>query len=85
MLKKRNHIIIQNSPLNRRIDKLSTQQESFQQLELFPLPLKRQKPQITSVPGTSIRERDRYRVVIEGAILGDRLTLDEAVNLAKHC
>lgn len=57
---------------------------SARQLELFPLPLKRQKPQITSVPGASIKERDRYRVSLGAVILGDKLTLDEAVKLAKR-
>lgn len=56
----------------------------WRQLELFPLPLKRQKPQITSVPGASIRERDRYRVVVGGEILGDWLNIDQAIKLAKR-
>lgn len=56
----------------------------WRQLELFPLPQKRQKPQIVSVPGTSIRERDRYRVMVGDRILGDRLTLDEALNSVKR-
>lgn len=55
-----------------------------QQLELFPLANKRQKPQITSVPGVSPKERNRYRVTLAGEILGDLLTLDEAVQLAKQ-
>lgn len=56
----------------------------YQQLELFPLPKKRQKPQISSIPGVSPKERDRYRVMIGDRILGDKLTLDEALKLAKH-
>jgi hypothetical protein len=44
---------------------------------------KKQKPQISSIPGISPRERDRYRVVMGDRILGDRLTLDEALKLAQ--
>jgi hypothetical protein len=43
----------------------------------------RHKPQVESIPGISVKERDRYRVVLGHRILGDRLTLDEAVILAK--
>ena len=44
---------------------------------------KKRKAQIASVPGISPKERDRYRVVMGDRILGDRLTLDEALKLAK--
>jgi hypothetical protein len=40
------------------------------------------KPQISSIPGISPKERDRYRVVLGREILGERLTLDEAIALA---
>jgi hypothetical protein len=43
----------------------------------------RQKPQISSIPGVSPKQRDRYRVVFGSEVLGDRLTLDEAIALAK--
>jgi hypothetical protein len=43
----------------------------------------RQKPQISSIPGVSPKQRDRYRVVMGDRILGDRLTLDEALKLAQ--
>jgi hypothetical protein len=52
------------------------------QLELFPQQQKR-KPQISSVPGISPKERNRYRVTLGNQVLGDRLTLDEALKLAK--
>lgn len=55
----------------------------FRQLELFPLS-RRQRPQIKSVPGASPKQRDRYRVMIGDKILGDQLTLDEALQLAKR-
>ena len=80
-------IIPQNSPPNRRVRELSTTQETLQ-LELFPLPKalpkKRHKPQISSVPGAHPLERNRYRVMVGGEILGDRLTLDEALVIAKR-
>jgi hypothetical protein len=53
------------------------------QLELFPFTNKHQKAQITSVPGISPKERNRYRVKLGSAIWGDRLTLDEALRIAK--
>jgi hypothetical protein len=40
------------------------------------------KPQIKSVPGVSIKERNRYRVMLADQILGDHLTLDEAIEVA---
>ena len=43
----------------------------------------RQKPQISSIPGVSPKQRDRYRVVFGDEVLGDQLTLDEAIALAK--
>lgn len=53
-----------------------------QQLELFPLSGKRQKPQILSIPGASPKERNRYRVLLGEKVLGDRLTAQEAQRLA---
>lgn len=50
----------------------------------FPLTSKRQKPQITSTPGVSPKERNRYRVVLGSQVLGDKLSLDEALSLAKR-
>lgn len=54
-----------------------------QQLELFAKISTPQKPQITSIEGISPKERNRYRVVLGERILGDRLTLDQALELAK--
>jgi hypothetical protein len=45
---------------------------------------KKQKAQIVSVPGISPKERDRYRVLLGDEILGDRLTMDEAIALANQ-
>jgi len=42
-----------------------------------------QKPQISSLPGAHPRERHRYRVMVGDGILGDRLTLDEALKLVR--
>jgi hypothetical protein len=40
------------------------------------------KPQIESIPGASVKEPHRYRVTLNGEILGDKLTSDEALKLA---
>ncbi len=48
---------------------------------LHPLK-KRQKPQISSIPGVPANERQRYRVMVAGEILGDYLSADEALELA---
>ena len=73
----------------------ATQAKHFQQLCLaleppqikpeaeYLLHGKRHKPQITSIPGISPKQRNRYRVVLGREILGERLTLDEALKLAK--
>lgn len=42
------------------------------------------KPQIQSCPGVPMRQRDRYRVVLGDEILGEKLTIDEALSLAKR-
>lgn len=54
------------------------------QLEIFGQNLIVQRPQITSVPGVSVRERNRYRVMLGDTILGDFLTIEQAVTLAKR-
>ena len=61
-----------------------SQQTGMRQLELFPFASQRGKPQISSIPGISPKKRDRYRVMVGDRVLGDRLTLDEALNLAKR-
>ena len=43
---------------------------------------KKQKPQIISIPGAPIKEKYRYRVTLGGEILGDRLSLEQAAELA---
>lgn len=62
--------------------------QSPQQLELFAAPntglVLKTKPQIVSIPGISLKELHRYRVTLGSRILGDRLTLDEALKLAKR-
>jgi hypothetical protein len=64
--------ITQNSPAYRR------------QLDLFIHQGNRHKPQISSIPGVLPRECDRYRVLLGSEILGDRLTMDEAIALANQ-
>lgn len=56
--------------------------QTAKQLELFNLTGNRLKPQIASIPGVSLKDRNRYRVVLKGEILGDRLTIDQAIALA---
>jgi len=51
------------------------------QLEIFSQNLISQKPQIASIPGMSIREKNRYRVTLAGEILGDYLTIEQALQL----
>jgi hypothetical protein len=53
------------------------------QLELFNHTGNRHKPQISSIPGISVKRRDRYQVVFRDQVLGDHLTLDEAIALVK--
>lgn len=45
-------------------------------------PLFRSKPQISSVPGVLPKEPRRYRVSVDGQILAEKLTLDEALRVA---
>jgi hypothetical protein len=82
-MKNCNTIIPQNPPPNRRVEELSTVQENFQQLELFALPPKRQKPQISSVPGTHPLERNRYQVTMGGKAIASKVNANEASLLAK--
>lgn len=52
----------------------------------IPVPsakLFRHKPQISSIPGISLKQRDRYRVMLGDEVMGDHLILDEALKLAK--
>jgi len=43
-----------------------------------------EKAQIGSIPSVSPKQRNRYRVVLGREILGERLTLDEAIALANQ-
>jgi hypothetical protein len=53
------------------------------QLEIFTSLGKRHKPKICSIPGVFPKQRDRYRVVLWDRILGDHLSIDQAIALAK--
>jgi hypothetical protein len=43
-----------------------------------------QKLQISSIPGISPKDSHRYRVMLGGQVLGDRLSIDEALLLVKE-
>jgi hypothetical protein len=65
--------------------------QEYRQLGLFDpqdadlLPqVKSQKPQVSRTPGTSPKELFRYRVTFQGQILGDHLSIDQAIELAKR-
>jgi hypothetical protein len=47
-------------------------------------PTKRHKAQIVSIPGVSPKERNRYRVIFGDEILGDQLTIAQAIALANQ-
>jgi hypothetical protein len=69
------------SRLSRKVKQLTlweSPQNPVPEAELF-----RHKPQIVSIPGVCPKERSRYRVVLGTEVLGDRLTMDEALLLAK--
>jgi hypothetical protein len=64
--------IAQNPPAPRRqLDFLLTHQGN------------RHKPQVSSIPGIFPKEQHRYRVTLRSRILGDRLSLDDALKLAQ--
>jgi hypothetical protein len=44
---------------------------------------KRQKPQISSIPGVSVKEPRRYQVKLGDVIVATRLTSDQAFQIAK--
>jgi hypothetical protein len=56
-------------------------QQKTPQLPIFA---RRRKPQICSRPNVLPGAKNRYRVVFGDRILGDFLTLDEALALSKH-
>jgi len=73
--------LIMFSQLNRN----SKNENHSHQLSL-PLALGRsqEKPQISSIPGTHQRERHRYRVMLGDELLGDFLTVDQALTLVER-
>jgi len=82
--------IVAQSPQAKQSERVSERRsQQYRQLGLFDpqstevLPqIKSQKPQISSTPGTSPKVRNRYRVRLGDEILGDHLSLDEALALA---
>jgi hypothetical protein len=56
----------------------SDSQPKAPQLQMFT-----KKAQISTIPGMSSKERNKYCVKLGDAVLGERLTLDEALKLAK--
>ena len=54
------------------------------QLDLFTHQGNLHKPQISIISGILPRERNRYRVVLGGRVLGDFLNLNEAIALANQ-
>ena len=44
--------------------------------------LQKSQPQISCLPGVSVKQKHRYRVILGGEILGDKLSLNEALKLA---
>jgi hypothetical protein len=86
------NIFAQNPPVEGRQKRdASRLSQKTKQLSLWeplqsPVPeaeLFRHKPQIVSTPGVCPKERCRYRVILGNEVLGDRLTMDEALLLAK--
>jgi hypothetical protein len=85
-------IFAQKSPVEGKEKRdASRLSQKFSQLNIWESPhppaletrLFRQKPQILSIPGISPKELHRYRVILGSEVLGDRLTMDEALLLAK--
>jgi hypothetical protein len=78
-------------PQSKKLDASRICKES-KQLTLWESPQKpaaetklfSEKPQIVSIPGVPPKEQHRYRVTLGNQILGDRLTLDQALALAKR-
>jgi hypothetical protein len=84
-------ILAQNSPVegrnNRDASRISRKSKQLtiwetQQSPVAEAGLFRNKPQIVSIPGISPKERHRYRVLLGDKVLGDFLSLDEAIALA---
>jgi hypothetical protein len=83
MMKKKSFIILSqlreegNFPEQLSLQLVAPQKPASQS-ELFS-----RKPQISSIPGISPRERNRYRVTLGDEVIGDRLDLDEALKVTK--
>jgi hypothetical protein len=76
--------------MNKNIVAWQPQQNQYspaygRQLELFPVSTKREKPQISSVPGISATTRRRYQVAIGDRVIATRLTVDQAWEIAANC
>jgi hypothetical protein len=86
-------ILAQNPPVEGREKRnASRSSQKPKQLNIWESPqstapeaslFHRNRPQIVSIPGVSPKEQHRYRVKAGDEVLGDRLTLDEALKLAK--
>lgn len=68
------------------VPQVTTQTKHSQQLclALESPGTKPEKLQIASVPDVSPKERNRYRVTLGDRVLGDRLSVDEALELVKR-
>jgi hypothetical protein len=67
------------SPKSKQLSIWESPQSPVPSAKLF-----RQKPQILSIPGVSPKERHRYQVTLGGQVLGDHLSIDEALLLVKE-
>ena len=86
-------ILSQNPPVEGREERnASRSSQKPKQLNIWESPqstapesrlFRHNKPQIVSIPGISPKEQHRYRVKAGDEVLGDRLTLDEALRLAE--
>ena len=88
MKNQKTYVAIVAQPTSNKQSERRSQQKSPQQLNLFAAPdTKLQikaRPQISSAPGVSPKDPKRYGVKVGDKILGDRLTLDEGLALAKR-
>ena len=48
------------------------------------LPLRNEKPQISIISGVSVKDANKYQVKLGNQVLGSKLSLDEALALAKR-
>jgi hypothetical protein len=87
-MKRKLFIILSCSEKNYKNDNRSHLQLNLWESPQIPAPeanlFHRNRPQIVSIPGVSLKEQHRYRVMLGHEILGDQLTIDEAVKLVKR-